>query len=378
MIKKYFFIFIIILFLIIAVMNSYDVRGVEELSYVIAIGLDKSIENENNIILSIQIGTTKSSESGGTSDLKTSIYSVEANSVTTALSLLDTLSTNEINLSHCSAIIISEELAKEGINPHFDNIANNIEIRPTSNIIISSSTALNFLNAASKSEDISAKFYTSFTGLFESTGFISRCTLASFYAALHSDNQEPVAIYGFTDGNTLENLGVSVFKGDTFVGRLSSTETVFHNLFINKLETASISFTSPIDNKSIIDITISPIKNTDIDVSLENGNSNIECKLYIEANIVSSANNYNFANEDDMKRLEKAIKDEIVLEATNYLNKISREYNSDIVGFFGYLKKHYLYMDDMQNIDFKNSFKNSKFNVDAIVELESNFLFSKT
>ena len=29
-------------------------------------------------------------------------------------------------------------------------------------------------------------------------------------------------------------------------------------------------------------------------------------------------------------------------EATNYLNKISHEYNSDIVGFYGFLKRNYL------------------------------------
>ena len=81
MIKKKFIVIIAILFLIVAFMNSYDVRGVEELSYVIAIGLDVSPENEDNIVITIQIATTKPSESGGTSSLETSLLSVETDSI---------------------------------------------------------------------------------------------------------------------------------------------------------------------------------------------------------------------------------------------------------------------------------------------------------
>src|SRR5699024_12003931 len=65
-----------------------------------------------------------------------------------------TLSTNELNLSHCSAIVFSEELAKKGIEPHFDNLANNIEIRPTATIIVANNTAQEFLVSTSESEDI--------------------------------------------------------------------------------------------------------------------------------------------------------------------------------------------------------------------------------
>lgn len=52
--KKFIYL-IFFIFIIVAFINSYDVKGVEELSYVIAIGLDKSEENEDYIKITLQI-----------------------------------------------------------------------------------------------------------------------------------------------------------------------------------------------------------------------------------------------------------------------------------------------------------------------------------
>lgn len=52
-----------IIFIIIAFMNSYDVNALEEMSYVIAIGFDKSEKNEGNIVLTLQIAKPEDKES---------------------------------------------------------------------------------------------------------------------------------------------------------------------------------------------------------------------------------------------------------------------------------------------------------------------------
>lgn len=48
-----------IIFFTIAFLDSYDARSIEELSYVIAIGLDK-VENDENILISVQVATPTS------------------------------------------------------------------------------------------------------------------------------------------------------------------------------------------------------------------------------------------------------------------------------------------------------------------------------
>lgn len=160
-------------------------------------------------------------EGGKSSALKTNLYSVESKSLSTGFKILNLLAPNEINLSHCYALVISEELAKSGINPYFDMLADNVEVRATCNIIVSNNTAQNFLDATSKSEDISAKYYNALIGSAQTTSYISRSTLYDFYASLHDEEKEATAIYGYTDGENILDFGTAIFKNDKYVSRLS-------------------------------------------------------------------------------------------------------------------------------------------------------------
>ena len=70
--KKKILVFALILVVCITFSSSYDVRGTEELSYVIAIGIDKSDSENEPLSLTVQIAKSDSSESGGTK-IKTDI-----------------------------------------------------------------------------------------------------------------------------------------------------------------------------------------------------------------------------------------------------------------------------------------------------------------
>ena len=125
-----------------------------------------------------------------------------------------------MNLSHCSVIVISEELAKLGFENFISTISNNIEIRPTCNILICKNSAQNFLETASKIDDVSAKFYNSFINSAKTTSYVTPCNLSNFFANTTNDVKEPVAIYSYIKNNTLESLGLAVFKNYKMVGRL--------------------------------------------------------------------------------------------------------------------------------------------------------------
>lgn len=395
MIKRKILFALIVIFFIVTFMEAYDARSVEDLSYVIAIGIDTvktdekdknidenkvaNIDKEDNILLTIQIATTDSSESGGTSSLKTTLLSVETPSVGIGFSILNMLSTNELNLSHCSAIVISEELASKGINPYFDNLANNIEIRPTASIIISNNTAQEFLEATSASDEISAKYYTSLIGSSETTSYIGECQLSDFYASLHDNTKEPTAIYGFTDGKNIEDLGIAVFFEDKYVGRLTGLDTICHNILTNNSDSATISLTSPFDKNNVLDAKISQNKNTHISVSYDNNSKipYIDCEVYLDVKILSAAKHYNFTDKHDLSMLETAISEKIKEYCYSYLNKLSKDYNSDIVGFHGYLKRNYLTEMDLKDINWLDVFKNSNFNVKVYVDISSNYLFPR-
>ena len=152
-----------------------------------------------------------------------------------------------MNLSHCKAIIISEELAYEGISEYIYTLANNIEVRPDCNIIISRCNAEDYLNNSNPTlESVSARYYEFILNSSEYTGYIENISLSSFYSDMLSTTTEAHGILGginkksthknFTNSPSsnreaaykadetpiqtktgIENMGIAVFKDDKLV-----------------------------------------------------------------------------------------------------------------------------------------------------------------
>lgn len=107
---------IILILILFTLTGCYDASSIEDSYYVVAIGIDLT---ENNLYnLSVQIAKNKSS-SGGKSDSSQSssytIYSVECETIESGITILNNYLNKKINLSHCSAIVFSEELAQNRI-----------------------------------------------------------------------------------------------------------------------------------------------------------------------------------------------------------------------------------------------------------------------
>lgn len=93
--------------------DSYTMHNISNLAHVLALGIDKG-ENAK-LKLSAQFSKSSLFAKGGSSDASSSIFliSAEADSIFSALNLLNSYIGKEINLSHCSVIIFSEDYAKE-------------------------------------------------------------------------------------------------------------------------------------------------------------------------------------------------------------------------------------------------------------------------
>lgn len=374
--KKTLLIFALILTILITFFSAYDVRGVEDLSYVIALGIDKSDSKDEPYSLTIQTAKPDSSESGGTK-IKTDIQTVDCNSFNLGLSMLNLENEKTLNLSHCTAIIISEDLAKDGIETIINTITNNIELRPTCNILISKEKTSEFLEVASNIEDISSKFYNSFINSAKTTSYITTCEFSKFYSNLNYDIQEPVALYSYIKDDSIETLGLAVFKDYKMIGRLSGLETICYNLLTNNFEQATIEVYNYQNPGLPIAINIEKLNNTKIKVKLEDNIPKIECNVSVESKILTANKNYDFSTQESLKQLEAEINLFLEKSISDFLYKTSTEYNSDIIGFEGYFKKNFLTQDEIDKYNWQELYKNSEFTVKAQNQLISGFLFSK-
>ncbi len=193
---KLFLILCILLITLTSLSGCYDSRGIEDLAYATAMGLDVSDKKALTLTLQFSIPSS-SSESGSSQSSKTDSISIDCSSISSGIGLFNSYISKEVNLSHCKVIVISEELAEKGISEYLDTLANNIEIRPDCNVIISRCTAKDFIKNASPSiETLTARYYEVALNSSEYTGYTTSTKLTDFLSAVKSTFMQGHAILG--------------------------------------------------------------------------------------------------------------------------------------------------------------------------------------
>lgn len=196
-VRKTFAILILTILILIATTNYYGIRGIDNLAYVVALGID--VGKNEELLLSLQI-SLPGGESGGESSSSSQsasmvVESVECPSINTGINLFNSYLGKEINLSHCKVVVISEEFAANGVSEILYTLTNAIQFRTTSNIIISKCDAKSYLEYSSPLLDkISARYYEIAPTSSEYTGYTESITCNEFLSAINSNFSSPVAI----------------------------------------------------------------------------------------------------------------------------------------------------------------------------------------
>ena len=219
--KKYISFSCILIILLFTLTGCYDSNGIENFYYIVAIGIDKA---DNNLIsLSIQIAKTGNSSDAATSQSSEyKIYTVDCESIETGINILNNYLNKKINLSHCSAIVFSEEIAREGVKSYINILGNDTEIRPSCNILISSGTAYDVLDKVSNSgESFSSRLYEYILHSVDYTGYTIDSTFSNFFTSINDKQTQSLAIYTVVNDDTIQNSGAAVFNDDVMLGTLS-------------------------------------------------------------------------------------------------------------------------------------------------------------
>ena len=206
-------IIIAVILIIVFTIGFNQGQEIDDLAYVIAIGIDTS--KENNIKVSFQFAKPINSSEGGSSDSQPSfIHTVEASSITSAINLLNSFMSKKLNLSHCKVIVFSEEFAKKGISEEIYTLINNIQIRPDVSIVISKCSSKYFIEKSKPTlESIVTKYYEIAPQSTEYTGYTSNVKIGDFFNNLNCSTCDTVATLGgvnttsqVADSSTISNI----------------------------------------------------------------------------------------------------------------------------------------------------------------------------
>lgn len=401
-----FLIFCIISILIFSLSGCYSVQSIDDLAYVVALGID--LGKNNNLELTVQLTFPNSADSSSSSGeaAPTIINSVECSSINSGISLLNSYVSKEINLSHCKVLIFSEAIASRGIGSEIYTLSNQVEIRPDCNVIISKSSAKQYItNSKPELENLVVKYYELTPYSNEYTGHITNATMSNFFNALSANYGDPVAILG--NGNKLsitpsnvtvnpeqefnivagenplveyerksENLGLAVFKQAKLVGELTAFENLLHLILTNQFESSVISIDNPYKENSAIDIALYFHKNTKINAKLVNGSPYVKSTIYLNARLLSVDKISESLTPEKIEELELLINSYLENAFLDYQYKTAKVFEADIDNVGKNLIKNFKNDNEWNNYNWPSNYKNTFFDVDVKINIKSSFLLS--
>ncbi len=399
------FIFLFILVFIMAFSSSYLSLSMDNLAYVLVIGIDKG--TDNNLEVSFQFSTTsKSTESGSTEKTPSVMDTVTAPSLSTAVNLMDSYMGKELNMSHCKVIIFSEELAEEGISEEIYTLINDTQIRPSANIVVSKCDAKFYMEQTSPElENLISKYYEIFTNSSKYTGFKPDATIGDFFNAIICKTCEPVAILGgistekpenqgnnhiqenynvksnqtpIEGENGSENIGIAAFKDDKLVGELCALETTTYLAIRNEIDRFLISVPDPDDVNSYTDIYLTPESPPRIDIDTSTSSPYIKLQAKFSGRIYSMSNNSQYLESQTLDNLSQTCNKYLESVFSDYLYKTSKEFKSDINGFGKYALGNFFTTQDYDNYKWCDNYHNAFFDVKIDTSIKSSMLITET
>ena len=394
---------------------SYNSQNIDRLDYVIAIGIDKSPDNTNLQVSFEFTDLGAFSESDSEQGSKPIIDTVVAPSISESSNVMNAYAGKQVNLSHCKVVVFSEDVARDGILEEVTYLMNSPQIRPTTNIIIASDKAKDYIeNSTSSLEGILTKYYDLFPTSAEYTGYTSNILLSRFYQNLTSDESGAVAILGTksksakknsssqeedtsnstkqeVSNNTslesiatgenivegdrgTENIGLAVFNKDKYIGNLSAIETLCYTLIEEEVDNFSVCIDHPTNPDKKIDVSVSSLEPNNVKVDISKDNPIITIKLNLTAKALTGQNSLDFSDKDTLNSVNSALKEFLTSKMKNFLYKTSKEYGCDINGFYRLVKQKFLTIPEYDNYNWEEMYKKADFNVEIDSDVISSFL----
>ncbi|SHN32915.1 Ger(x)C family spore germination protein [Gracilibacillus kekensis] len=387
---------IVLLIFSILLSGCYDRIELEQQSYVIAIGIDKT-EQEGVYSFTYQIANPEigsAAVQSGPDEPPTEIVTVNGSDILSSTYTANSFVSKKITLDHTKIIVISEELARsEDFIRVIQSASRTPQIRRSVQMLVSKEKAIDFINNNEPiMEKRPHKYYQFMLNRAVQTGIIPKSTLHRFFQITEGDADLFLAIYatteqsdqkknteGFEDkyiageipqigGSPTQFMGSAVFKEGQMIDILDGEETRVAQMLDKTLEMEDylatipdpkmpeyrISYNYYQKKEPIININYYKNKPTEIDVNIS---------FQVEVIAIPSLIMYS-QSKKDQQTLQEALTQRLEEKTNALIEKTQNSYKSDAFYWSLYIRKHFKDIKEYEDADWhKNIYPNAKINV---------------
>lgn len=363
-----------------------------DIGYITALGIDKAEEGFNYTIQfanPTKISGGASEEGGSGGNIVENVV-VEAPTIYTAIKNADSIVSKDLSLSHAKIIVVSEDVAREGLRGITDTIARNNDIRPDVYLAVAEN-AKEYLEGVKPIIELNPVKYYQLTYENKKGGPVPQNNGGEFYMACLSGDRDCVLALagvagaeeknsgtdagtgqesskeekpekntknkdaepisgGFQDGtkdyfagqagvevkNKSETMGLAVFKGDTYIGKLGSSDAEIYNILMCNIKGSKATFNS----KNALPVAVKLEEKRAPVFDIDKDKKYVKIDIRLESELLSAPKEDFF--QDNQEDGDRKAGEMIDVATEEFLDKLYNKMNVDVLGIRGKLKREFL------------------------------------
>lgn len=361
--------------------GCYNYKELNDLAITSAIGIDKS---DNGYKVTAQVVNTQKegTDNNSSSDPKIIIYEHTSKTVQEAVRYMVLESPKRLYPNHMQVIIISEDVAKDGILGSLDLFFRDSELQKNFYVLISKDVSANqILKTLTPADSIvssnikkSLESDSSYLGITE---LVTYDELINTYLNPNKEISLPsVTLKGKMKGSDkIDNIEQSdsstkvvlsqmaIFKDDKMIGYLDDKQSIALSFIKGKINNTIIKY------KCNGGYVVVETTNSKSSINVDN-KGNFRIKISGDAAINEVSCDINLENDNSISKINKQVNKEIKKNVNNTIKYVKNNYNSDIFNFLDILyKNQYSLYKKISNDWYKDKFKDSKIDIDVDIKV---------
>lgn len=369
---------IFILMNIVLVSGCWNYREIDELAVVSGVAIDKGVKEKFKLAIEIvELSEEKEAK------VKPKIVIVEGDTIFEAVRHAISSSGKRLYWSHAKVVVISQEIAKDGVVQILDWFNRDSETRADIHIFISKEkTAEEILAAQGKTDKINGFEMNDVLDNEKSLSNAPQIEIWKFTNTLQSQGIASIAtavdLVKIGEGPAVPHImGSAIFKGDKFLGFIDGEDTKFMLFVLDEIEGGILAVEGGKETISTT-VTLEIFKNrTNIKPVVHNGSIEMNVSVETIVAIDEIENTENVIDEEGRKKLEAFSENFLKNHIEATIQKVQAEYGVDIFGFGSKLNDEDPKLWKNISLDWGARFKKLKVNVDCKIHIRNSAMLSE-
>jgi spore germination protein KC len=313
--------------------GCWNYREIDQLAIVAGAAIDK--QDDKYLVTAEIVNVTGGKEAKVSPKVVTGIGDTIFDAIRNTIKI----SGKPLYWAHSEILIISEEIAREGVAEVIDLFTRDPETRMSSNLLISKEkTAKEILEQQSITTVIQS---SEINRMLMSQKSLSKAPVTAVYQFVDilSDNSRSAVIpaVGITENQHIsdELFGTAVFKKDKLSGFLNGEDSKYFLFVRNKVRGGLLIQKEKIEGSDVkVSLEIFADKTyTKIKPVFSNGKLTMKVDVFVNVAIGELEGTKNYMNEPGRTKLQKAAEKSLENNIKQVIKKVQNEYGSDIFEF---------------------------------------------